>query len=63
MSCIVFAIKTIIYNPVLVEPNPAIYAWKQEIIAVLAEFSPDFGRQPYFILHGNPSSHFHIFAR
>ena len=63
MSCIVFTVKTVIYDSMFVEPNPAIYSGNQESVAVLAYLSPDFRRQPYFILHGNPPSHFHIFVR
>jgi len=51
----------IVNNPVLVNPNPAVNAWHQISMAVLAEPFFKGRRQPYLVLHGYPSCYLDIF--
>ena len=57
------AAHAIIDNPVLVYPNPAIDSWHKVFMAVLAKSFLERIRQPYFILHSNPSCHPDILVR
>ena|SRR3989338_5672029 len=57
------ASKAIINNPVLVNPNPAINSRHEIFMAILAEPLFQWRRNPYLVLHCNPSCNLDIFVR
>ena len=56
------ASKAIINNPVLVDSNPAVDAWNQISMAVLAESFLQFRRKPYLVFHCYSSCHLYVFV-
>ena len=55
-------LKAIVDKPVLVQPYPAVQAWHQIPMAVLAESFLKGRRNPNLVLHCHPPCNFYIFA-